>query len=184
MKYLWYLNPAGAIQKDKYYRLDDKNKLIEANKVLVPKFYPFHEYSNQADIQREFDRNSQYPVQNGYVFELRLTKHKTHSIVTYVEKDYIVLLISNKKIVIDAKTKIRCKRFINYCNVEIENEKRKYTYRFNFPFHYLFFVDGMLTNDDCSPFYFLMKEWTDIDRRKSWIASWLTGRWTDRWFEY
>jgi hypothetical protein len=39
----------------------------------------------------------------------------------------------------------------------------------------------MQSTEECSPFFYLMKQWENKETRKLWIESWDNGIFTDRW---
>lgn len=180
IKYLWYLSPAGAIQKEVYYQLINYSEIIEIDRNLIPKFSPYEYYKQSGGNYCQFDEKSEYPLQNGYVFDFTDTNGNEKRVITYADKGKLFLLIDNDIIVINDKSKIKCKRILNYCNVKlILNEL--YNFTFFFPFYYLFLHDGIQSSDECSPFFFLMKQWEIKTNRNLWISSWESGVFTDRW---
>lgn len=180
IKYLWHLSPAGAIQKEIYYQLDQNFKITEIQKNFVPKYSPFQIYKNQNKNYSIFEKNAKYPIQNGYVLDLRILNQRNITVIAFSNKGKLCLKLDNHLIEIDNKTEISCLRILNYCFVKLIADKF-YSFKFIFPFHYLFLHDAMQSTEECSPFFYLMKQWENKETRKLWIESWDNGMFTDRW---
>lgn len=160
---------AGATQVEEYYIYNtaQPGELNQIPLEIVPKNIGVDDSGIEYEI----------PVQNGWLIEFNSMRMRTEKWILFCSEDKLFIDTFAKIYEIgDGACKIKIGRFFILVTIQIlfENKCINAIHAW-FPWYRGFFIQNSSEYDECSPFYWILKELASSDGRATWMDRWSSG---------